>query len=151
MKKLLKIFGLLIAILAIVSCSSDDDSSSANTNVWVVYLQGTGGSGVDIEYGSETFCYENGECESISGFSFVGTFGDSQLDITSSDADLVAKGVKIEDIVVTSGSGVIKVVGASVREVDGFEMIEDGPTLFTSPELSSGDSYSLEFGELDPS
>lgn len=143
---------LIVALLGIFifSCSSDDDSvSSANQNVWVVYLQGSGDGGVDIQYGGETFCYESGECNSISGLSFVGTFGDSRLDIASSNTDEVAKGVLIENIEVTSGSGIIEVVSASVREVDGFTEFEEGATLFTSPELSSGDNYTLEFGELN--
>jgi|GEM_PF-5552146 len=150
MNKYLQIIGVLISLVMFSSCSSDDDSSSGeNANVWVVYLQGTGDGGVDIQYGNETFCYEDGECESISGFSFVGTFGDSKLEITSSDADRIASGVLIENIEIVSGTGKIEIVAATVKEVDGFEMIEDGASLFTSPELSSGETYTLEFGEIN--
>ncbi|MCH8533640.1 MAG: hypothetical protein LAT51_01100 [Flavobacteriaceae bacterium] len=151
MKKYVKVLVLVITTIVLTSCSSDDDNSSSggDKNVWIVYLQGTGSGGVDIEYDNEMFCYEDGECESTSGFTFVGTFGDSRLDITSSKTNRVASGVLMESIKVTSGSGKIEVVSASVREVDGFMEIEEGKTLFSSPELSSGDTYTLEFGEIN--
>ncbi len=127
----------LIFLFTIYACSSDDDNGSVSGGgEWVVYLHGSGDQGIDIEYQGRTFCYDDGECSSSSGFSFVGTFGDSRLDVTSSDADRTAVGVLIEDIDVTSGSGFL-------------EVTSNGSTLFTSEELNAGDNYTLEFGELD--
>lgn len=145
MKKLKFLF-LSILVVCIASCSSDDDGAAgSNFNVWVVYLQGEDG-GIDIQFNEEVFCYEEDGCSSISGMSFVGTFGSGRLDVTSSNPDKTAVGVKIENIQVSSGSGRLEVVRASVRMEDGFEIFEEGPTLFTSPRLTSGETYTLDFG-----
>lgn len=141
---------LLIVILA--SCSSDDDSGSSNltneANVLVVYLQGNS-SGIDVQWGAETFCYEDGDCSTITGNSFVTTFGNSRIDMTSSNTSKFATGVSIPSIQVNSGSGVIQVVRVIATMEDGFEEFEEVETVFTSPELGSGDTYNLTFGDVD--
>lgn len=148
-KKKYLLLCLGIFLMVITSCSSDDDGNGNNTsaeaNVLVVYLKGNS-SGIDVQWGSETFCYDDDDCNTITGNSFASTFGDSRLDMTSSNSSKLATGVNIPSIQVNSGSGVIQVVRVIATTVDGFEEFEEVETVFTSQELNSGDTFSLEYG-----
>ncbi|MGM0634527.1 MAG: hypothetical protein ACQESK_00565 [Bacteroidota bacterium] len=153
--KNLKFLLVLLLSIGLVSCSSDDDSStnggstSTDDNVLIVYLVGTGSSGVDVQWNAETFCYDDGDCNTVDGMSFVSTFGDSKIDMAFSNSDKVAVGVRIPSIEVNSGAGKIEIVRGSYQVVDGYEELEEGETVFTSEELTSGDVYTLEYGELE--
>ena len=102
-----------------------------------------------MQWSSETFCYDNDECSTSTGNSFASTFRDSQIDMTSSSSSKFATGVNIPSIQVNSGSGVIQVVRVIAATVDGFEEFEEVETVFTSQELSSGDVFSLAYGETE--
>lgn len=147
-----------LVVLSMISCSNDDDNTTTSeANVLVVYIVGNSStatiqdsviSGIDVQWGTETFCYAEGGCSTTNDVSFATAFGiDSRLDITSSDDSRVATGVSIPNLQVNNGSGYIEVVSANVTTVDGFEEFEELETLFTSPVLSAGDTYSLEYGE----
>lgn len=152
MKKYL-VFTLFIFLGFLTSCSSDDDGGTNNANpeanVLLVNLVGDSSSGIDVQWSTQTFCYTEGGCSTIDGLSFVSTFGDSKIDMASSDDSRVATGVSIPSIQVNSGSGFIEVVSAIVTTVDGFEEFEEVDTVFSSPTISSGDTYSLEYGETE--
>ncbi|HLV92929.1 MAG TPA: hypothetical protein VKX34_07395 [Aequorivita sp.] len=68
--------------------------------------------------------------------------------MSSSISSKVATGVKISNIEVNSGTGVIEVVrGRAIDdEWDEFEEVE---TVYTSEVLSSGDIFNLEYGTTE--
>lgn len=154
LKQTQKIATLIMVSLLLFSCSNDDDdngeTSSGEANLIRVYLQSTSSEGTDIQWETETFCYNDGNCHTIGGMSFISTFGTSRIDIATSSRDETAVGVKIPDIQFTSGSGRIEVVkGKYVIEEGWGEEFEDVETLFVSQELSSGDVYTLDYGQTE--
>lgn len=68
--------------------------------------------------------------------------------MSSSISSKVATGVKISNMEVNSGTGVIEVVrGRAIDdEWDEFEEVE---TVYTSEVLSSGDIFNLEYGTTE--
>lgn len=152
-KQTQKIATLIMVSLLLFSCSNDDDNngetSPGEEKIIRVYLQGTSSGGTDIQWGTETFCYSGNDCMTSTGMSFISTFGTSRTDMVTSREDDTAIGVKIPEIRFTSGSGRIEVVrGKYVMEEGWGQEFEDIETLFTSEEFSSGDVYSLEYGQI---
>jgi|SRR5690554_70878 len=146
----LKALALILTIgLVSMGCSKDDDGGSAsNANILIVYLKATTSSGIDIQYNDETFCYDDGECSTSSGSTFITAFGNSKIVMSSSISSKVATGVKISNIEVNSGTGVIEVVRG--RAIDGeWDEFEEVETVYTSEVLSTGDVFNLEYGTTE--
>lgn len=153
MKKIKLLLSLSLVIILCTSCSSDDDDASNNGNgngnnseeQLAVYMVGTSNAGFDVQYSNTTFCYENEDCETITGMSFVSTFGSDRLDMEFSSANKIAEGVLIENIQITSGSGYFEVVSGT-QTSDGFE---DGTVLFTSAEFTNGETTDISWGRTE--
>lgn len=155
MKKIY-LFTLIFSLLLSFACSSDDDANqSENPNedpileetedIWLIYLVGES-DGIDIYYTQRRVCYEDG-CVGNSNSSFIGAGSNSRRLFVTSLTDRKAIGVRIADIEISFGSGFIEIVEAKLVE-DGNETLEEGETIFTSPRLEAGDTYTLEFGDF---
>ena len=157
MKKIY-LLSLIFSLLLSFACSSDDDaiqSENPNENedpileetedIWLIYLVGES-DGIDIYYTQRRVCYEDG-CVNNSNSSFIGAGSNSRRLFVTSLLDRKAIGVRIADIEINGGTGFIEIVEAKLVE-DGNETLEEGETIFTSPRLEAGETYTLEFGDF---
>lgn len=159
-KSFAQAFVLLSFLFLIAACSKSDDNSPSpdpdpdpepeTEDVWVVYMKGSDSSSITIEvieYGHKRFCYEDDECISVLDDleSSYTANANEEIEIVASEEGKVPVSVRLNNLNIIEGDGVMRLAKGKYVTVDGEKTFEETKTLMKSPELTEGYIYSFKY------